>query len=39
LFVALLALGAGHGAAEIRQALEQTRRSSFRLFEKELPLS
>ena len=25
--------------AEIRQALEQTRRSSFRLFEKELPLS
>jgi hypothetical protein len=38
-FEALLAQGAGQGALEIRQALEQTRRSSFRLFDQELPLS
>ncbi|HET9491781.1 MAG TPA: multiheme c-type cytochrome [Methylomirabilota bacterium] len=38
-FEALLAQGAGQGAPEIRQALEQTRRSSFRLFDTELPLS
>jgi len=38
-FEALIAQGAGQGAAEIRQALEQTRRSTFTVFEKELPLS
>lgn len=38
-FEALLAQGAGQGAPEIRQALEQARRSSFRLFDTELPLS
>ncbi|MGH7310150.1 MAG: multiheme c-type cytochrome [Candidatus Rokuibacteriota bacterium] len=38
-FESLLAQGAGQGAAEIRRALEQTRRSSFTVFEKELPLS
>ena len=38
-FESLIAQGAGQGAAEIRQALEQTRRSAFTVFEKELPLS
>lgn len=38
-FESLLAQGAGQGAAEIRGALEQTRRSAFTVFEKELPLS
>jgi len=37
-FAALLAQGAGRGAAEIREALEATRRSPFTLFEQELPL-
>ena len=38
-FEALIAQGAGQGAAEIRQALEHTRRSAFTVFEKEVPLS
>jgi hypothetical protein len=38
-FESLLAQGAGQGAPEIRRALEQTRRSVFTVFEKELPLS
>jgi hypothetical protein len=38
-FASLLAQGAGQGEAEIRRALEQTRRSVFTVFEKELPLS
>jgi hypothetical protein len=38
-FEALLAQGAGQGVGEIRRALEQTRRSPFTVFERELPLS
>jgi hypothetical protein len=38
-FESLIVHGAGQGAAEIRRALEQTRRSPFTVFEKELPLS
>jgi hypothetical protein len=38
-FEALIAQGAGQGAAEIRRALEQTRRSVFTVFERELPLN
>ena len=38
-FDALLAAGAGAGAAEIREALEATRRSPYTLFVKELPLT
>ncbi|MGH7313502.1 MAG: multiheme c-type cytochrome [Candidatus Rokuibacteriota bacterium] len=38
-FETLIAQGAGQGAAEIREALEQTRRSAFSVFEQELPLS
>jgi Cytochrome c554 and c-prime len=38
-FEALIAQGAGQGVAEIRQALEHTRRSAFTVFEKEIPLS
>jgi hypothetical protein len=38
-FDALLAAGAGAGEAEIREALEATRRSPYTLFVKELPLT
>ena len=38
-FEALLAQGAGRGAAQIREALEAARRSPFTVFERELPLS
>jgi len=38
-FESLIAQEAGQGAAEIRQALEHTRRSAFTVFEQELPLS
>ena len=38
-FDALLAAGAGAGAAEIREALEATRRSPYTLFVKELPVT
>ena len=38
-FEALIAQGAGQGVAEIRRALEQTRRSAFTVFERELPLN
>ena len=36
---ALLAAGGGAGEAEIREALEATRRSPYTLFEKELTLT
>jgi hypothetical protein len=38
-FEALLAAGAGEGEAQIREALEATRRSAFTLYVKELPLT
>jgi Cytochrome c554 and c-prime len=38
-FEALLAAGAGQGEAELREALEATRRSAFSLFSREVPLS
>ncbi len=38
-FEALLRQGAGRGEAQIRAALEASRRSPFTVFEKELPLS
>jgi hypothetical protein len=38
-FEALLAAGAGAGEAEIREALEATRRSAYTLYVKELPLT
>jgi hypothetical protein len=38
-FDALLAAGAGEGEAEIREALEATRRSSYTLYDNELPLT
>lgn len=38
LFESLLAQGAGRGAREIRAALEASRRSSFTLFERQIPL-
>ena len=38
-YEALLQQGAGRGAAQIRQALEATRRSPFEVFRRELPLS
>jgi hypothetical protein len=39
LFESLLAQGSGTGTAQIRDALAATRRSSFVLYEKELPLT
>lgn len=39
LFESLLAQGAGKGTARIRKALAATRRSSFVLYERELPLT
>ena len=39
LFEALLRQGAGRGEAQIRAALEASRRSPFTVFERELPLS
>ena len=38
-FEALLAGGAGRGEAQVREALEATRRSSFEIFRKEKPLT
>jgi hypothetical protein len=38
-FDALLAAGAGEGEAQIREALEATRRSSYTLYAKEVPLT
>jgi hypothetical protein len=38
-FDALLAAGAGDGEAEIREALEATRRSPYTLYANELPLT
>jgi hypothetical protein len=38
-FEALLAAGAGEGEAQIREALEATRRSAYTLYVKELPLT
>jgi hypothetical protein len=38
-FEALLAAGAGEGEAQIREALEATRRSGYTLYVKELPLT
>ncbi|MBI4592683.1 MAG: hypothetical protein HY728_00570 [Candidatus Rokubacteria bacterium] len=38
-FATLLRQGAGRGAAQIREALEASRRAVFTLFERELPLS
>jgi len=38
-FEALLAAGAGGGEAQIREALEATRRSTYTLYVKELPLT
>ncbi|HET7875605.1 MAG TPA: hypothetical protein VFN71_08770, partial [Methylomirabilota bacterium] len=38
-FEALLAAGAGRGEARIRDALAATRRSSFEIFRKEIPLT
>ena len=38
-FEALLAAGAGEGDAQIREALEATRRSAYTLYVKELPLT
>jgi len=38
-FEALLAAGAGEGEAQIREALEATRRSAYTLYRKELPLT
>lgn len=38
-FETLLQQGAGRGEAQIRAALEASRRSPFTVFEKELPLS
>lgn len=38
-FEALLAQGAGRGEAQIREALEATRRSPFIVFEREIPLT
>jgi hypothetical protein len=38
-FEALLAAGSGEGEAEIREALEATRRSAYTLYVKELPLT
>ena len=38
-FEALLAQGAGRGEAQIREALEATRRSTFTVFERDIPLT
>ena len=38
-FESLLAQGAGRGEAQIRAALEATRRSPFTVFTQELPLT
>jgi cytochrome c554/c'-like protein len=38
-FAALLETGAGDGEAEIREALDATRRSSFEIFARDFPLS
>src|SRR3989441_4202997 len=38
-FESLLAQGAGRGEAQIREALAETRRSPFTIFERELPLT
>ena len=38
-FESLLAQGAGRGEAQIREALAETRRSAFTIFERELPLT
>ncbi len=38
-FEALLRQGTGRGEAQIRAALEASRRSPFTVFERELPLS
>ena len=38
-FESLLAQGAGHGEALIREALAETRRSPFTIFEREIPLT
>lgn len=38
-FEALLAAGAGQAEAELRQALEETRRSAFPVFAREVPLT
>jgi hypothetical protein len=38
-FAALLETGAGAGESEIREALEATRRSSFEIFAREVPLT
>jgi hypothetical protein len=38
-FTALLETGAGDGEAEIREALDATRRSSFEIFARDLPLT
>jgi hypothetical protein len=38
-FTALLETGAGDGEAEIREALEATRRSPFEIFSRDLPLT
>jgi len=39
LFESLLASGAGAGTAKVREALESTRRSSFVIFERDVPLT
>lgn len=38
-FESLLRQGAGRGAAQIREALQATRRSPFTVFSREVPLS
>ena len=38
-FAALLESGAGAGEGQVREALEATRRSPFRIFEREVPLT
>ena len=38
-FESLLAQGAGRGEALIREALAETRRSPFTIFEREIPLT
>ena len=37
-FESLLDSGAGAGEAQIREALEATRRSAFMIFERDIPL-
>jgi hypothetical protein len=38
-FESLLASGAGHGKADIKKALEATRRSAFELYRRDIPLT